>query len=99
MFQLRPTLLAESGLCRTIHALADQTHAETGARVHVRCTHDRYPAPVETVVYRTVREALCNVRRHAPPPCATRSGPAGRTWPAGYRRAGRNGANPGLTPG
>ncbi len=38
---------------------------ETGAEVSVRTRSRRYPGEVETLVYRTVREALINVRRHA----------------------------------
>lgn len=65
MFQLRPALLADRGLGATIHTLADQIEGESGTRVYVSCPPYRYPTVIETAVYRTVREALTNVGRHA----------------------------------
>ena len=64
-FELRPQLLEAAGLSAAIRDLAAALARETGAEVSVRTRSRRYPGEVETLVYRTVREALINVRRHA----------------------------------
>ena len=64
-FELRPQLLEAAGLSAAIRDLAATLARETGAEVSVRTRSRRYPGEVETLVYRTVREALINVRRHA----------------------------------
>jgi PAS domain S-box-containing protein len=64
-FELRPQLLEAVGLAAAIRDLAAALARDTGADVSVRTRSRRYPGDVETLVYRTVREALINVRRHA----------------------------------
>jgi signal transduction histidine kinase len=67
MFELRPAILHESGLREALGVLADQTARETGATARIRCEVDRYDHAFEELVYRTVQEALANVRKHARP--------------------------------
>jgi PAS domain S-box-containing protein len=67
MFELRPAVLLRDGLLAAIRVLAQQTGRETGARARVRGTVGRYDHPVEELVYRSVQEALANVRKHAQP--------------------------------
>jgi PAS domain S-box-containing protein len=64
-FELRPQLLEAAGLSAAVRDLAAGLARDTGAEVSVRTRARRYPGEVETLVYRTVREALINVRRHA----------------------------------
>jgi PAS domain S-box-containing protein len=64
-FELRPQLLEAAGLSAAIRNLAAGLARDTGAEVSVRTRSRRYPSEVETLVYRTVREALLNVRKHA----------------------------------
>ena len=64
-FELRPQLLEAAGLAAAIRDLAAGLARDTGAEVSVRTRSRRYPGEVETLVYRTVREALLNIRRHA----------------------------------
>ncbi len=64
-FELRPQLLEAAGLAAAIRDLAAGLARDTGAEVSVRTRSRRYPGEVETLVYRTVREALINVRKHA----------------------------------
>jgi PAS domain S-box-containing protein len=64
-FDLRPQLLEAAGLGPAIRDLADALHRDTGAEVTVRTRLGRYPVDIETLAYRTIREALINVRRHA----------------------------------
>ena len=64
-FDLRPQLLEAAGLGPAIRDLADALHRDTGAEVTVRSRLGRYPVDVETLAYRTIREALINIRRHA----------------------------------
>ncbi len=65
MFELRPAILHEQGLCAAVGLLADQTAREAGATAHVECVPHRYDHALEELVYRTIREALANVRKHA----------------------------------
>jgi two-component system sensor histidine kinase UhpB len=65
-FELRPQLLEAAGLGPAIRDLAEALHHDSGAEVTVRTRLSRrYPVDVETLAYRTIREALINVRRHA----------------------------------
>ena len=64
-FELRPQLLEAAGLGPAIRDLADALHRDSGAEVTVRTRLSRYPVDIETLAYRTIREALINVRRHA----------------------------------
>ena len=65
-FELRPQLLEAAGLGAAVRDLADALHRDTGAEVRVRTRLGRYPIDIETLAYRTVREALINIRKHAP---------------------------------
>src|SRR5436190_1675625 len=64
-FELRPQLLEAAGLAAAIRDLADALRHDTGADVKVRTRLGRYPVDIETLVYRTIREVLMNVRKHA----------------------------------
>jgi PAS domain S-box-containing protein len=65
MFELRPAVLLRDGLVAAVRVLAEQIGRETGARVHVRGSAGRYDSTLEELVYRSVQEALSNVRKHA----------------------------------
>jgi len=67
MFELRPAILYERGLLPALGMLADQTARETGAVAEVRAHVGRHEREIEELVYRTVQEALSNVRKHAAP--------------------------------
>ncbi|HEY3765396.1 MAG TPA: ATP-binding protein [Gaiellales bacterium] len=65
MFELRPAILHDRGLGAALGLLADQTARETDATTYVAVHERRYDPVVEALVYRTVQEALANVRKHA----------------------------------
>jgi signal transduction histidine kinase len=65
MFELRPPALTERGLRAALVELATETGAATGADVNVDVVDARFPEHVEGLAYRTVRELLANVRKHA----------------------------------
>jgi PAS domain S-box-containing protein len=67
MFELRPAILYERGLLPALGMLADQTARETGAVAEVRAHVGRHEREIEELVYRTVQEALANIRKHAAP--------------------------------
>jgi PAS domain S-box-containing protein len=64
-FELRPPLLEAHGLRIAVRDLADEASREGGFEVDLHATVDRYPFAIEDLVYRTVQEALSNVRKHA----------------------------------
>ncbi len=64
-FELRPQLLDAAGLGAAIRDIADALARDTGANVTVRTRLTRHPPMIETLAYRTIREALINIRRHA----------------------------------
>ena len=64
-FELRPPLLEAHGLRIAVRDLADEAAREGGFDVDLHATVDRYPFAIEDLVYRTVQEALSNVRKHA----------------------------------
>jgi len=64
-FELRPPLLESQGLGAAVRDLADEASQEAGFATDVAIAVDRYPAMVEELAYRTVAEAIANVRRHA----------------------------------
>jgi PAS domain S-box-containing protein len=64
-FELRPQLLEAAGLGPAVRDLASALHRDTGVNVNVRTRISRYPVDIETLVYRTIRELLINVRKHA----------------------------------
>ena len=61
MFELRPP----QGLARAVRELASQAGRESDLDVEVTVPSEPLPFMVEEVAYRTVREAVSNVRRHA----------------------------------
>jgi PAS domain S-box-containing protein len=64
-FELRPPVLDMHGLTAAIEQLARQAEQAAGFTVTLNTELGRHPEPVETLVYRTIREALLNVRKHA----------------------------------
>ena len=64
-FELRPQLLEAAGLGPAVRNLAAALGRDTGAEVTVRTRLSRYPAVIETLAFRTIREALINIRKHA----------------------------------
>ncbi len=64
-FELRPAVLHELGMAPAIGALVDQTGLEIHADVSVQVEAGRFDWPVEELVYRTVQEAVANVRKHS----------------------------------
>jgi signal transduction histidine kinase len=64
-FELRPPLLDEKGLEATLADLVTETCRETGCTPHCDVVDARFDADTEELVYRVVREALVNVRKHA----------------------------------
>jgi len=64
-FELRPQLLDAAGLGAAVRDIADGLARDTDANVTVRTRLTRQPAMIETLAYRTIREALINVRKHA----------------------------------
>ena len=65
MFELRPTSLQQEGLSGALRDLTEQAGEEAGLRTSVSVPDARYPYVVEEIAYRTVREAIVNVRKHA----------------------------------
>ncbi len=61
MFELRPP----QGLARAVRELASQAGREADLDVEVTVPSEPLAFMVEEVAYRTVREAVANVRRHA----------------------------------
>lgn len=61
MFELRPP----QGLAKAVRELASQAGREANLEVSVSVPSEPVPFMVEEVAYRTVREAVSNVRRHA----------------------------------
>ena len=64
-FELRPQLLEAAGLGPAVRDLASSLRRDTPAVVKVRTRVGRYPVDLETLAYRTIREVLINVRKHA----------------------------------
>lgn len=64
-FQLRPAVLHEQGMAPAITAMVEQVGAEIGAEVTVNVPRVRFDWSVEELVYRTVQEAIANVRKHS----------------------------------
>ncbi len=64
--ELRPTILDDLGLAPALEFLAEGVSARSGLAVTVEAPKDRrLPPAIETALYRTVKEALTNVTRHA----------------------------------
>src|SRR5262249_3459080 len=65
MFELSPQLLQARGIAVAVRELAESNGAGAGFTVYIRGDLPRYPAEVEALVYRTLREAILNARKHA----------------------------------
>jgi signal transduction histidine kinase len=65
MFELRPPLLEANGLADAVRDLASAAEEDGQLEVEVEARVGRHPQPVEALAYRTIREAISNVRKHA----------------------------------
>jgi signal transduction histidine kinase len=65
MFELRPPLLETHGLRAALEDTAAVLRRESAVKVTVAAPGGRYPAALEALVFRTIQEALSNVRKHA----------------------------------
>ena len=64
--ELRPTILDDLGLVPAIEFLSEGVAKRSGLRISIRSSRgNRLPAPLETILYRVVQEALQNVSRHS----------------------------------
>jgi signal transduction histidine kinase len=64
---LRPSILDELGLIPALHRLADELRESTGVIVTLKANRlpGRLPPQIEIALFRTVQEALINIRKHA----------------------------------
>jgi len=65
MFEMRPPLLATYGLEAAIRESAAQAAQDAGFSLQLEIDVGRYDDALEALVFRTVNEAISNVRRHA----------------------------------
>jgi signal transduction histidine kinase len=64
-FELRPPLLDAQGLGAAVADLVDEVAAECGLETQLDVSVRRYAPEIEILAYRTVRELIANVRKHA----------------------------------
>ena len=64
-FELRPPLLDAQGLGPAVSDLLDEVAAECGLETRIEVSVRRYSPEIEILAYRTVRELMANVRKHA----------------------------------
>jgi signal transduction histidine kinase len=64
-FELRPPLLDAQGLGPAVTDLVDEVAAESGLERRVEVSLRRYSPEIEILTYRTIRELMANVRKHA----------------------------------
>jgi PAS domain S-box-containing protein len=66
IFDLRPVVADNGGVTATLRAYLDDMHADTGITYHLDDTRTaQATVSANTIIYRTAREALTNVRKHA----------------------------------
>jgi signal transduction histidine kinase len=64
-FELWPVTLREGGLADAVRTIVEQTGVEIGAHVSISVTGERFSWDVEQVVFRTIQEAVANIRKHS----------------------------------
>jgi PAS domain S-box-containing protein len=64
-FELRPAVLQERGIAHALSAMVEQAGREIGAEVSVSAPEERFDWTLEELVYRTVQEAVANIRKHS----------------------------------
>ncbi|HEX3332207.1 MAG TPA: response regulator [Gaiellales bacterium] len=64
-FELRPPLLDAQGLGPAVTDLVDEVAAECDLERRVEVSLRRYSPEIEILTYRTIRELIANVRKHA----------------------------------
>jgi PAS domain S-box-containing protein len=64
-FELRPAVLHESGIASALGEIVQQAGEAIGAEVSVSAPAERFAWTVEELVYRTVQEAVANIRKHS----------------------------------
>ena len=64
-FELWPAVLHERGIAGAVSAIVEQAGSEIGAEVSVTAPDERFDWSLEEVVYRTVQEAVANIRKHS----------------------------------
>jgi PAS domain S-box-containing protein len=64
-FELRPAVLHESGISSALKEIVQQAGEAMGAEVSVSAPAERFDWTVEELVYRTVQEAVANIRKHS----------------------------------
>jgi PAS domain S-box-containing protein len=64
-FELRPAVLQEHGIAPALSAMVEQAGREIGADVSVSAPEERFQWTLEELVYRTVQEAVANIRKHS----------------------------------
>jgi PAS domain S-box-containing protein len=65
MFELHPQMLEAKGLRAALERTSAQLAEDTGLTVLVDCPDTRFAHATESLAYRTVLEAIANIRRHA----------------------------------
>jgi len=63
-FELWPAVLHERGIAGAVSAIVEQAGSEIGAEVSVTAPDERFDWSLE-VVYRTVQQAVANIRKHS----------------------------------
>jgi PAS domain S-box-containing protein len=64
-FELRPAVLHESGIASALEEIVQQAGEAIGAQVSVSAPAERFDWTVEELAYRTVQEAVANIRKHS----------------------------------
>jgi signal transduction histidine kinase len=65
MFELRPEVLAEQGLRQAAQLLLEDAAEQAGFHFRLEAPVGRYSRGIENLCYRTLQEAISNVRRHS----------------------------------